>query len=212
MSTLAQLVEKPKPPQAEPPTPLREDGDHVEVFPYNAYYDPNGAHWGLTWFWDKLREHGLLKLYYPDLTDDDRLFPTFVRMMSSDSTKVVLVLLKDSEDKVKDLIGISTWEPMKFGPSTIGHAGFIFRQEYWGRRTTIEAGKKIMEYWFTQAEPRLDVAVGLIARDNLLAQRYVQALGWVESGWLHQGQQYNGKPCDAVIWQYTREQFEKGIQ
>lgn len=212
MSTLAHLVEQPRPPKSDPPSPPREEGDHIEVFPYNAYYDPLCAHSGLAFFWDKLREHGLLKLYYPDLTDDDRLFPTFVRMMSSDSTKVVLVLLKDSEDKVKDLIGIATWEPMRFGPSMIGHAGFIFRQEYWTRRTTIEAGKKIMEHWFTQAEPKLDVAVGLIARDNIMACRYVKALGWQESGWIHRGQQYNGNPCDAVIFQYTRDEFEKGIQ
>lgn len=212
MSVLDQLVEKPKPPKPMEPV-MREDGDRVDVVPYNAYRDPQCAHYFLNWFWDRMRENGLLKLYYPDLTDDDRMFPTFVRMLSSEVTKVILVILRDAEDKVKDVIGLSTWEPMQLGPSTVGHCGFIFRHEYWNRRTSIEAGHRIMEHWFTVAEPKLDVAVGLIARDNNLAQRYVRALGWVESGWIHNGQQYEGKPCDAIIWQYTREQFQKkGIQ
>jgi RimJ/RimL family protein N-acetyltransferase len=205
MSTLTQLV-KPEGPET-PPAQLREDGDHVDVVPYNAYQDPQCAHYGLTWFWDRLREHGLLRLYYPELADDDRLFPTFVRMMSSEATKVILVVLKDGEGQVKDLIGISTWEPLRFGPSMLGHAGFIFREKYWNRQTTLEAGQRIMSYWFAEAEPKLDLAVGLIARDNVLAQRYVRALGWTEGGWLPNSQQYDGKPCDAIIWHITREQF-----
>lgn len=209
MSVLEQLVEKPKPP--EPVSPSHGNDDYVEVMPYNAYQDPNCAHYGLTWFWDKLREHGLLKLYYPDLTDDDRLFPTFVRMLSSASPQVTLVLLKNSGE-VKDLIGIATQDPLGFGKSALSHCGFIFRQEYWNRRISIEAGHRIMEHWF-EAEPKLDAAVGLIAQANVLATRYVKALGWVESGWLHQAQQYEGKPCDALIFQYTREMYEKrGVQ
>ncbi len=207
MSVLEQLVEKPQPPKPVSPV-MREDGDHVDVVPYNAYQDPQCAHYFLNWFWDRMRENGLLKLYYPDLTDDDRLFPTFVRMLSSDSTRVVLVVLRDDEGKVKDVIGLSTWEYLKLGPSTVGHCGFIFREAYWNRRTSIEAGHRIMEHWFEEAEPKLDVAIGMIARENHLARRYVSALGWKENGFIHNGHQYDGKTCDAVLYQYTREQHQ----
>lgn len=212
MSVLESLIEKPLAPQTAKPQPPPKielgNGDYVDVLPYNAYNDPNCRQF-LFWFYDRMRENGLLRLYYPDLTDDDKMYPTFVRMLSSEVTHILLVVVKDSKGEVKDVIGLSSWEAMKLGPATVGHCGFIFRQEYWTRKTTIAAGHKILEWWFEHAEPRLDIAIGLIAEDNTLALRYVQGLGWDRLGVLDGCQQWNNKQCDAVMYKYTRGQYER---
>src|SRR5215831_1427055 len=212
-ATLEQLVE-PVRLEREPKKPVNErlieDGDEIDVIPYNAYHDPQSAHF-LPWLFDLMRRDGLLKLYYPDIADDEKMFATFVKMFSSTSTYVILVVVRDAtpERAVKDVIGFATWEAMQLGPSLVGHCGFIYRKDFWQRSTSIKAGQRIMRYWFEEAEPKLDVLVGLIARLNRLATGYVRGLGWQESGWIHNGQQYDGKTCDAILFQYTREQYEK---
>ena len=213
MSTLAQLVEPPKPKATEPDKPADriayDDGKYVDVIPYNAYYDEKCRHW-LFWLYDKLREDDLLRLYYPNVDATDRSYPMFVRMMSSDTTQVLLVVLKDKKtDEVAGLVGIATWEEMSFGPSTLGHAGFIFLRDYWDHRTSMAAGERILHYWFDEMLRKLDIAVGIIAKANVLANRFVQRLGWTRVGELPNCQQYGGEPSDAVIWQITRQKFEE---
>ena len=215
MSTLASLVEPASPKsKSTPPTPIAQidydGGTYVDVIPYNAYFDDRCRHW-LFWLYDKLREDDLLRLYYPNVDATDRSYPMFVRMMSSDTTQVLLIVLKDKKsDEVAGLVGIATWEPMHFGPSTLGHAGFIFLREYWDHHTSLAAGQRIMEFWFREMpEPRrLDIAVGIIAKLNVLANRFVQRLGWTRVGELPACQQYGGEPSDAVIWQVTRSAFD----
>lgn len=213
MSTLSALVEPTRATKAaepEPPSRIAYDGDkYVDVIPYNAYFDDKCRHW-LFWLYDKLREDDLLRLYYPDVDASDRSYPMFVRMMSSDTTQVLLVVLKDKKsDEVQGLVGIATWERMQFGPSTLGHAGFIFLREYWDHQTSMAAGQRIMECWFKEMPEKLDIAVGIIAKLNVLANRFVRRLGWTLVGELPNCQQYGGEPCDAVLWQITRSKFEE---
>lgn len=210
MSTLASLVEPVRKP-AEP-TPVNriayDDGHYVDVIPYNAYFDEKCRHW-LFWLYDKLREDDLLRLYYPNIDGTDKAYPMFVRMMSSDTTQVLLVVLKDKQtEEVAGLVGIATWERMQFGPSTLGHAGFIFLRQYWDHRTSLDAGRRILQFWFDEMPQPLDIAVGIIAKLNTLANRFVQRLGWTKVGELPNCQQYGGEPCDACIWQITRSTYE----
>jgi RimJ/RimL family protein N-acetyltransferase len=211
MSTLSQLVEPVKKPSEPDKTPrIAYDGDkYVDVIPYNAYFDDKCRHW-LFWLYDKLREDDLLRLYYPNIDGSDRAYPMFVRMMSSDTTQVLLVVLKDKQtDEVAGLVGIATWERMQFGPSTLGHAGFIFLRSYWDHNTSMAAGNRIMEYWFREMPEPLDITVGIIAGLNVLANRFVHRLGWQRVGTLPNCQQYGGEPCEAIIWQITRQRFEE---
>lgn len=213
MSSLSQLVEPTRSPKAaEPETPNRiaYDGDrYVDVIPYNAYFDDKCRHW-LFWLYDKLREDDLLRLYYPNVDASDRSYPMFVRMMSSDTTQVLLVVLKDKKtEEVQGLVGIATYEKMQFGPSTLGHAGFIFIRQFWDHRTSLEAGQRIMRFWFEEMPQPLDISVGIIAKTNILANRFVQRLGWVRVGELPDCQQYGGEPSDAVLWRVTRKQYEE---
>jgi RimJ/RimL family protein N-acetyltransferase len=214
MSTLASLVEPASPKsKPTPPTPIAQidydGGTYVDVIPYNAYFDDRCRHW-LFWLYDKLREDDLLRLYYPNVDATDRSYPMFVRMMSSDTTQVLLVVLKDKKtDEVAGLVGIATWEPIQFGPSRLGHAGFIFIRQYWDHRTSLEAGERILRYWFEEMPDKLDIAVGIIAETNILANRFIQRLGWTKVGALPNCQQYGGEPSDAIIWRITRQQFEE---
>lgn len=210
MSSLAQLVEpvgKTGDSKPTPPTDIRDGDWIVDVIPYHADND-SMAYQMLPWLWKRLKDDGLLDLYYPDLAD--KSFPTFVKMLSSPVTRVILVVLRNPEkrDEVKDVIGFATWEPLRFGPATLGHAGFIFLKKYWDRVTSIEAGWRIMEWWFDRNDEPLDVALGLIALTNVLANRYVQRLGWTRMGVLPGCQQYEGKQTDAVQWIMTRAEYE----
>jgi RimJ/RimL family protein N-acetyltransferase len=213
MSTLASLVSPPAPKAAapEPPPTSRiayDDSKYVDVIPYNAYFDERCREW-LYWLYNKLREDDLLRLYYPNVDGTDRSYPMFVRMMSSDTTQVLLVVLKDkATDEVAGLVGIATWERMQFGPSTLGHAGFIFLRDYWDHQTSMAAGRRIMQFWFEEMPEKLDIACGIIAKLNVLANRFVRRLGWTLVGELPNCQQYGGEPCEAVIWQITRRAFE----
>src|SRR5262249_4109971 len=93
MSLIEQLAE-PKSPIAQPaktkPTKTIElgDGDYVDVVFYHGDGDPN-AEKALPYFWRKLMEDDLLKLYYP--SDTDRSFCTFVKMVSSPLTRCLFV-------------------------------------------------------------------------------------------------------------------------
>jgi RimJ/RimL family protein N-acetyltransferase len=213
MSLLEQLVEIPKPPKAqdkrkEPERPRIElgDGDYVDVVFYHGDGDAE-ADRAIPWFWRKLMEDDLLKLYYP--SDTERSFCTFAKMVSSQVTRVLFVVIKDKNDEVKDFMGLATWEPMSFGPSLLGHAGFLFLKDYWHRDITLRAGRRITMAWFEEFPQPLDIAVGIIAEENLLANRYVQRLGWTRVGVLPNCQQYAGKPSDAVLWQITRDTWNR---
>ncbi|TAK82235.1 MAG: N-acetyltransferase [Aquabacterium sp.] len=181
------------------------DGDYVDVVFYHGDNDPDAAR-ALPWFWNRLMADDLLKLYYP--AETDRSFCTFVKMVSSPGIRVLFVVVKDSSGDVKDFMGLATWEPMQFGPSTLGHAGFIFLKDFWHRDITLRAGRRIMQAWFEEFPQPLDIAVGIIAKDNILANRYVQQLGWTKVGILPNCQQYGGKPSDAVIWQVTHNGWD----
>jgi RimJ/RimL family protein N-acetyltransferase len=204
LSTLAGTTPTPAPqpkPVREPIRGLRE-GEWVDVLPYDARFDPMSRHF-LWWLWDKLHTSGLLALYYPH--DTEASFPEMVKMFSG-GTNVILVVVKNEKGEIQDLLGFATWGPMQLGLAQVGCCGFIFLPDYWQARATSEAATRIMRMWFD--ESKLDLLVGIIAKDNVLAQRFMSRIGWQLSGSLPNAHLYSGKPSDATIWYMTREAFE----
>ena len=185
-----------------------KEGEWVDVITYDARLDPNSRHF-LFWFWGRLHEAGVLALYFPH--DTEASFPEFVKMLSG-GTNVILVLVKDADGKVQDTLGLATWGPMQLGLSQVGCAGFIFLPQYWDAKATSEAARRIEQLWFNEMPAKLDLLIGIIAKDNILAQRFMTRIGWTLSGTLPGCHLYASKQSDATIWYLTREQFEKEKQ
>jgi RimJ/RimL family protein N-acetyltransferase len=211
MSTLSTLAgstgntpvtERKLPTQHVATTP-RAEGDHIDVVPYDGRADKDAAQ-ALYFFWNKLREGGLLELYYPGQSEYS--FTSFVRLMSGD-VKVILFVIRDAQEMVKDFVGLATWAPLDFGGTLVGNAGFLFLPAYWDRQTTIDATKRGMRYWFEEMQPQLSMAIGMNPAANLLVQRFLHRIGWTRVGQLPIPQSYAGKQSDMVLWYYTREQY-----
>jgi len=208
LSTLAgdtptlQTPETPKPARV----PIRgiREGEHVEVIPYDGRED-TAAFKFIPWFWERLKNAGLLDLYYPG--NGATSFPSFVRLLSGD-VRVILFVIRDTQGEVSDCIGFATWAPIEFGGCQVGNAGFVFLPEYWDRQTTINATRVGMKFWFDQMTPKLDVAIGMNPEGNHLVQRFLHRIGWTRVGTLPLPQFYAGKTSDLVLWYYTRKQYE----
>lgn len=180
-------------------------GERVDVLTYDARLDPQSRRF-LYWFWGRLHDAGLLALYFPH--DTEASFPEFVKMLSG-GTNVILVLVKNEAGEVVDTLGLATWGPMQLGLSQVGCAGFLFLPEFWDAKATVEAAHRIEQLWFEEMPQKLDLLLGIIARDNVLAQRFMSRIGWTLSGSLPGCHLYAGQRSDATIWYLTREQFEK---
>lgn len=218
MSTLGTLagatpVQTPETPKHDR-VPIRgiKNGEHVEVIPYDGRMD-KAADKFLPWFWNRLKDSGLLELYYPGMGATS--FTTFARMLSGD-VKVILFVIMDDAREVQDCVGFATWSPLDFAGYLVGNAGFIFLPEYWDRQTTVDATKVGMKFWFDEMTPRLDLAVGMNPEGNHLVQRFLHRIGWTRVGTLPIPQLYAGQSSDTVLWYYTRAQYmldrEKGGQ
>ena len=221
MSLLDQLLEKPKPPGesavVEAPEPEKEPlkpsgtiaaggGKHVEVYPYNAHWDSEAWQF-LPWMWKKLKDDGLLDLYFPNIAE--KSFATFAAMLSGGAQILLVCFVDDETGLATDTIGFASWTPMLLGLSTVGNAGFIYLRDYWEQSITLAAGHRIEKMWFEEMPQKLDLAVGIIAKDNVLARRYLNRLGWRKSGELPGIQQYAGVQGDGEIWFITRAQYEQ---
>lgn len=209
MSTFDTLAGPPSPPTQpkKEPHPIRglKSGETIDVLPYTGYSKESDLF--LPWMWRRFKEDGLIELYFPGMSDTG--FPAFVSLMSGGAgIQVVLVVVKDAEGKIIDLMGIATWEQMRMGEATLAHCGFIFLTEYWDHRTSLEAARRIMRLWFD--EVKLDTLIGIVAEDNHLAMRFMQRVGWRLAGTLQKLHVYKGKPSNAALWEMTRESFEKG--
>jgi RimJ/RimL family protein N-acetyltransferase len=224
MSFLDKFIEKPQPPGGDASTAVLEPekdpsepeetisagpGRRVEVFPYTAHADPQ-ANLFLPWFWNRLKEDGLLNLYFPN--DVERSFATFAAMMSGGARILLVALVDEATGLATDTIGFASWTPMMLGLSMVGNAGFIYLKDFWEQSITLAAGRRIEKMWFEEMEPKLDLAVGIIAKNNVLARRYINRLGWKKCGELPGIQQYAGEQADGEIWFVSRSQYESRPQ
>jgi RimJ/RimL family protein N-acetyltransferase len=181
-------------------------GKHVEVYPYNAHNDPNASLY-LPWLWKRLKDDGLIDLYFPNFAD--KSFATFAAMLSGGAQILIVALVDDETGLATDTIGFASWTPMLLGLATVGNAGFIYLKDYWEQSITLAAGRRIEKMWFEDMPDKLDLAVGIIAKDNVLARRYLNRLGWRKCGELPGIQQYAGVQGDGEIWFTTRTQYEQ---
>lgn len=189
------------------PHPIRgvREGETIHAVPYTAY--SKDSDYFLSWLWRRLKAANLLELYFPGL--GELSFPAMVELFSgARGIKVILILVKNAQGEVVDVLGIATWEPMQIGTVQTCYAGFIFLPEYWDRHSTVEAAKQGMRYWFYEMEPRMEVILGVNPEGNHLVQRFLHRLGWTRVGTLPIPQWYEGKPSDTVIWYITRAQFD----
>lgn len=213
MSLLERLVDQPS--TSRPTHPARDrimEGSWVlDVVPYTASADKN-AHQFLPWFWQRLRDEGLIELYFPGMAETS--FGEFASLFTAPGVKKLLFLLKDPSTldndlpTVVDCIGFATWSPMEWGGQQVGNCGFIFFRDYWDRATTVKGCHRAMQYWFHEMEPSLDVCLGLNPAGNVLVQRFLPKIGWTRVGQLPIPQYYDGKYSDMVVWYITRRQFD----
>lgn len=207
LDTLAGSLPTPTSTTSRPPQEKLKgikEGEYVDVAPYDAR-DPNADKF-LPWFWNKLKSEGLVDLYFPGSAEDG--FCDFVKLMSG-PTRVVLVVIKSEEKKeIRDVVGLATWDALSFGVANVGMAGFIFFREFWDRHTTAQAARRIMKLWFD--ELKLDALIGIVARDNVLANAFMRKVGWTLKCELPRMHVYLGKPSDACLWYVGREEFERG--
>jgi RimJ/RimL family protein N-acetyltransferase len=220
MSFLDKFIERPLPPGENASTAVLEPekavptdgrisagaGKHVEVYPYNAHNDPNASLY-LPWLWKRLKDDGLIDLYFPNSAD--KSFATFAAMLSGGAQILIVALVDDETGLATDTIGFASWTPMLLGLATVGNAGFIYLKDYWEQSITLAAGRRIEKMWFEDMPDKLDLAVGIIAKDNVLARRYLNRLGWRKCGELPGIQQYAGVQGDGEIWFTTRTQYEQ---
>lgn len=185
-------------PPLEPARPKKfPHGQHdISVIPYNASFD-DAAERFLPWFWNKLKEDNLVEIYFPG--QSKKGFADFVKLMSGDSVKVLLVVGKNADGDLDKAIGFATYSPVPFGSITSAMAGFIFFREFWDSHTTITAAQQIMDYWFKEAG--LDQIIGLVAELNHPANRFLERLGWKKIGTIPMAHRYHDTQCASFMWQ-----------
>lgn len=225
MSLLEQLA-SPSPDRKPRHSPtveaIREGNLVLDVIPYNAANDPQ-AHLFLPWFWKRLKDDGVISLYFPG--DADCSFGPFVALFNDTSVHKLLFVTADAplrrdgafvegefKPTVKDAVGFATWAPMNLGGKLVGNAGFIFLRDYWDRHTTVLATRRGMKFWFEEMTPRLDMAIGMNPLGNILVQRFLPRIGWTRMGTIPIPQYYASAYSDMALWYITREQFESQAQ
>lgn len=178
----------------------------VRVIPYDARQDADSARF-LPWFWERLVSDGLVSLYYPG--QESTGFSHFVTMFSG-GANIALVTTQDSEGKPDKAIGFVSWTMAPLGAKQVAIAGFIFFKEFWDHKHSTDAAYEIMQYWFTETE--LDVVLGVVASENIMANRFLSRIGWEKSGSLPGCHLWKDKECDATLWTVTKSDWMKGEQ
>jgi len=84
-------------------------------------------------------------------------------------------------------------------------AGFVFFREFWDTKTTTEAMKTLLAYWFDQFE--VDCVVGGVAEGNRAANIMLSRAGCKREGKLPHLQHWKGVSSDAVVWTAHRADF-----
>lgn len=178
----------------------------VSVVPYNACLDPQ-ADTFLPWVWKKMQDDDLVDYYFPGQKDTG--FATFVRLFSGDAQ----VAIFKTEDKSSEfwearIPGFITWTESRMGASDMLIAGFIFFRKFWDHHTTDEAARAAFSYWFKTTDAK--IVLGVCPALHHAAIRYNKRIGLHEIGRIPMAHIYQGKPCDAILFALTREEWTAG--
>ena len=195
------------------PQPVAPVGDKVEqsgilttevrVVLYNALADPQASEF-LPWMWKRMQDDDLVDYYFPGQKDTG--FGAFVRLFSGDAN-VALFLIEKESDKWEDRIpGFITWSSSRMGASDVLIAGFIFFRKFWDHHTTDEAGKAAWKFWFDTTPAQ--VILGVCPSLHHAAIRYNKRVGLKECGRISGAHLFKGTPCDALLFEMTREQWK----
>lgn len=193
-------------PRASAERPTRTPNG-VLAIPYNAHFDPNADKF-LPWFWQRLKDDGLVSLYYPG--QEETGFALFVKLLSNAPQTQVALVVPNNVEGLPDgePIGFVSWEPGLFGKPNAATAGFIFLKRFWDSKHTTDAANSVMRLWFEQLE--MELVVGVIATANIAAQRFMPRVGWAKMGILPNMTSFTGKECDASLWYITRDMWKVG--
>ena len=172
----------------------------LKLVPYNADLDPD-SHNFLPWLWEKLKADDLISIFFHENPDVN--FPALVKLFSGEAI-VTLVLTSDKENTKMVGFGALTGLGGK-----AACAGFAFFREFWDTKTTTEAMKALLAYWFEQF--KLDHVFGGVAEGNRAANIMLSRAGCKRQGNLPQLQHWKGVPSDAVVWAAHRADFSKEV-
>lgn len=176
----------------------------VEAVPYNACLDDNADSF-LHWLWKRLQEDDLVDYYFPGQKDTG--FASFVRLFSGDAQVALFKNNDESSMKWEDrLIGFITWGTQRMGASDVIVAGFIFFRKWWDHATTDAASRVAFQFWFENT--KANTILGVCPALHHAAIRYNKRVGLKEIGRIPNGHLYKGKPCDAILFAITREEWE----
>lgn len=173
---------------------------NLHLAAYHADLDPK-AHNFLPWLWEKMKADDLVNIYFHDKPDVN--FPTLVKLFSGGA--IVTLVLTGEKEQTK-LVGFGALTD-GLGDEKVkaGAAGFAFFREFWDTRTTTEAMKSLLAYWFQHFE--LDYILGGVAKDNRAANVMLGRAGCKRQGELPKLHHWNGVPSDAIIWTAQRAHF-----
>ena len=169
---------------------------NLKLIPYNADLDPD-SHNFLPWLWDKLKADDLINIYFHDNPDVN--FPTLVKLFSGGATVTLVLAGENSKTKIVGFGALTS-----LGDKSAS-AGFVFFREFWDTKTTTEAMKALLAYWFEQFE--LDCVFGGVAEGNRAANIMLSRAGCKRQGKLPHLQHWKGVPSDAVVWTAHRDDF-----
>lgn len=174
----------------------------VSVVPYDARLDTQADAF-LAWMWHKMQADDLVDYYFPGQRDTG--FATFVRLFSGDAQVALFVTKSDSKQWDDRIAGFITWSPMRMGASDVIIAGFIFFRRWQDHKTTDEAAIEAFRHWFGRTNAQ--VVLGVCPELHIAAMRYNKRIGLKEIGRIPLAHIYKEKPCDAVLFAITRDEW-----
>ena len=187
------------------PEPSSSPAASVRVVPYNACYDAQADSF-LPWMWKRMQDDDLVDYYFPGQQSTG--FATFVRLFSGDAQVALFVNEAESKQWNDRIVGFITWTPSHMGASEVLIAGFIFFRKWWDHRTTDDAARAAFTHWFKETPAQ--VVLGVCPALHTAAIRYNKRIGLRETGRITKAHIYKSQPCDAILYEMTREQWEKG--
>ena len=186
------------------PEPVKSTEPALRVVPYNALLDPEADKF-LPWMWKRMQDDDLVDYYFPGQKDTG--FATFVRLFSGDAQVAIFINDKAKGDNWPErVVGFITWTPTRMGASDMLIGGFIFFREYWDHHTTDEAARQAWKFWFN--DPSVHAVLGVCPSLHVAAMRYNKRIGLKEVGRITGAHLFKGQPCDAILFEMTRAQWE----
>ena len=190
-----------------PTVPLhRADAAEVSVIPYDARFDPQADAF-LSWMWKRMQDDDLVDYYFPGQKDTG--FATFVRLMSGDAQVALVVTGVDSDQWEDRIAGFVTWTRQRWGMTDAVIGGFNIFRKFWDHKTADAGAAEAFNHWFSEAG--VEIVLGVCPAAHALAMRFDKRIGMHEVGRIPKAHIFKDKPCDAVLYALTREEWiEKG--